>query len=1378
MSQSASHPSERIQGTVQGTVETLHKNSVYGWVWTPGAPLERATVELLAGDTVIGTAVADQPRKDLKKARIGDGAYGFQIPLPKDTTAQPPYAVRLQGTDTYLTTSKPKEWWRGPQPSPAGTGNANALLRTITCVDGDGDHLVFDLDWTAIKPSTQLRFLVRCGAEVIANKTFTAPDVTDSPQRVTLDLAAHTALTLDGLQVQVIVPPLESARTIYLPHALGTRPVASLDVQSGTIVTGWVTPLADGTARRVRLMCDGVCVWEGAAMRAHSDSTNNGFSAVLDMPENTTPRTLTLEDADVGGALILPRTVDISQRFRGRIDGCILTGDTLDIHGWAQDCARPYDPIEVTFVADGVVLSTAMANQFRIDLQMAQIGVGVHAYAFSIPAPEGMAPGQMIHAVIGDIDLTLAKRRVVQGAEAEATQDAPPQPTIDELRKATVEGRVERVAMGSIAGWARYKECPHTPVLLDLYVNGSYYQTTLARQNRPDVAAHFKDTGLYGYLFELSHSLATAGSLDITVRPRYGISAMPTAAQHLNMQPDAVMCGPQPKHSGQACISPSLPAPQTIAYIVINLNGAAMLEDLFHSFERTNRHAAYDLIIVDHGSEDGSLELCEAWKSRLNLTLLARGQNHSFSASNNYGVQHTNADVVVFLNNDIVLAHDITPGLLAPFADPDVGMVGMKLYDRRPEGALERSPIQHLGVHFNDYKRSQPIAAFETRYAPQLEYIAEDMWDVPAVTGAIMACRRTEFEDLGGFDEGYFYGLEDVDLCLKYRLHRSQKIICNNQIGAYHVRAYSRSQQKSEGQAQRQRQNHALLQENFGSLMRRVVAQDRFTRPGFWSTHVPVIAFAVTEATMETAAGDYFTALDLARQLELQGDVQVVFLDKGKNWFDLSGIDVLVTMRDDYDLRKIQNAAPHLLRVGWARNWIARWGQRPWSEDYDLVWASSETSAKHLSQALARNVEVVRIATDPARFEAGTFDPTLKSDYCFTGSFFNAPREIVYNLVPDKIPYTFGLYGHGWDRVPQFAPFARGPLPYTRMPDVYASTRIVIDDANSATKEWGSVNSRVFDAIAGGALVVTNGVIGAKEVFGDLLPTYSNLQELEALLHEFLGNEDHRKARVSALQEVLHKSETYTHRAAQAKAALIRNSATQMRFAIKIGAPRAAVQNEWGDYHYAVGLRRALTQMGHSVRIDCLDTWEGAHCMGDDVVIVLRGLSHYKVKPHQINVMWNISHPDIVSRAEYESYDHVFIASLSKAEKLSQELTTPVTALLQCSDPERFHIDHGSHSFDGDAPRLLFVGNSRNEYRTMVRDCVAQNLPVDVYGSRWDQFLSSDHLKGTHIPNEELSAYYSKAQAVLNDHWDDMREQGFISNRIFDAAASGAYIIT
>jgi spore maturation protein CgeB len=49
---------------------------------------------------------------------------------------------------------------------------------------------------------------------------------------------------------------------------------------------------------------------------------------------------------------------------------------------------------------------------------------------------------------------------------------------------------------------------------------------------------------------------------------------------------------------------------------------------------------------------------------------------------------------------------------------------------------------------------------------------------------------------------------------------------------------------------------------------------------------------------------------------------------------------------------------------------------------------------------------------------------------------------------------------------------------------------------------------------------------------------------------------------------------------------------------------------------------------------------------------------------------------------------------------------------------------------------------------------------------------------GPHLPTEEVRKAYSSAAIVLNDHWDDMREYGFISNRIYDALACGALVIS
>ena len=70
------------------------------------------------------------------------------------------------------------------------------------------------------------------------------------------------------------------------------------------------------------------------------------------------------------------------------------------------------------------------------------------------------------------------------------------------------------------------------------------------------------------------------------------------------------------------------------------------------------------------------------------------------------------------------------------------------------------------------------------------------------------------------------------------------------------------------------------------------------------------------------------------------------------------------------------------------------------------------------------------------------------------------------------------------------------------------------------------------------------------------------------------------------------------------------------------------------------------------------------------------------------------------------------------------------------------------------------------------------DLPVAVYGGGWEGRLPDGVLAGAYLPNTELGAAYGAAGVVLNDHWDDMRDEGFLSNRLFDAVASGARVVT
>ena len=229
------------------------------------------------------------------------------------------------------------------------------------------------------------------------------------------------------------------------------------------------------------------------------------------------------------------------------------------------------------------------------------------------------------------------------------------------------------------------------------------------------------------------------------------------------------------------------------------------------------------------------------------------------------------------------------------------------------------------------------------------------------------------------------------------------------------------------------------------------------------------------------------------------------------------------------------------------------------------------------------------------------------------------------------------------------------------------------------------------------------------------------------------------------------------------------------RWALKIAAPAGPAGLAWGDLHFARSLGRALEQLGQTVVIDRRRSHRRDSTYLDDIVLVLRGLVPVAPIAGGLNLLWVISHPDAVGVEEIAHYDAVYSAGAPWAARMSGQVDVPVETLLQCTDPERFHP--GVASPDSGEP-VVFVGNSRSVFRSVVRNTVAAGLPVAVYGNGWEQFLDERFIRAAYLPHEEVAATYRSAGVLLNDHWDDMRREGFLSNRLFDAAAAGARVLS
>ena len=280
-------------------------------------------------------------------------------------------------------------------------------------------------------------------------------------------------------------------------------------------------------------------------------------------------------------------------------------------------------------------------------------------------------------------------------------------------------------------------------------------------------------------------------------------------------------------------------------------------------------------------------------------------------------------------------------------------------------------------------------------------------------------------------------------------------------------------------------------------------------------------------------------------------------------------------------------------------------------------------------------------------------------------------------------------------------------------------------------------------------------------------------EEMQTLLTKLIREIKDSKKTIRTLEQRLRRRDELPKRAAGMR----RAAGEKPLWVIKCPAPSDARRANWGDYPFALSLQKELRRRGIYAVIDLYEDWNYEEVA--DVVIALRG--KYPYLPDRRNtscvyLLWNISHPDTVTDEEYASYDIVCVASKRYATALRERLTVPVYPLLQCTDTELFYPDDTVRQ-DMD---YLFVGNTRKVVREGVVWAAEEGKDLTIYGKGWDKLLpdSKRFVRAEAIAGDKLPELYRRARVTLNDHWADMRDNGFVNNRVFDALASGLPVLS
>jgi GT2 family glycosyltransferase len=117
---------------------------------------------------------------------------------------------------------------------------------------------------------------------------------------------------------------------------------------------------------------------------------------------------------------------------------------------------------------------------------------------------------------------------------------------------------------------------------------------------------------------------------------------------------------------------------------------------------------------------------------------------------------------VCFLDSDARLGPLALARLAAPvLAEPDVALAGPVFAGQPPEASGGRAPTVR--------RKLARMLNLSGVYEPVDRPPGSSWWDVDFVIGACQVFRRVAFDAVGGLDERYFYGPEDIDFCLRLR---------------------------------------------------------------------------------------------------------------------------------------------------------------------------------------------------------------------------------------------------------------------------------------------------------------------------------------------------------------------------------------------------------------------------------------------------------------------------------------------------------------------------------------------------------------------------------------------------------------------------------
>ncbi len=215
----------------------------------------------------------------------------------------------------------------------------------------------------------------------------------------------------------------------------------------------------------------------------------------------------------------------------------------------------------------------------------------------------------------------------------------------------------------------------------------------------------------------------------------------------------------------------------SVTIIIPTRDKHELLRKCIESIQEKTTYENYQILVVNNDSKEPSALAYLKFLASTGVKVIDYPHKFNYSIISNIGVAETASEYVCFLNNDTeIVSANWLSNLLDHVVQPDVGLVGSTLL-------YSDGSIQHMGVALGLNGAAGHPFSGKNLAEISSEGLLQNCYEVSAVTFACALVSRADYSLIGGLDEKYKVGLNDVDFAIRLTRQDRKHVLCQrNQI--------------------------------------------------------------------------------------------------------------------------------------------------------------------------------------------------------------------------------------------------------------------------------------------------------------------------------------------------------------------------------------------------------------------------------------------------------------------------------------------------------------------------------------------------------------------------------------------------------------------